>query len=34
LNTLGRTQRLFPHCATCSSIQGGWLSYYGGRRIK
>jgi hypothetical protein len=24
-NPLGRPQRLFPHCATCSARQGNWL---------
>jgi hypothetical protein len=25
-NSLGRPQRLFPHCLTCSRRQGNWLS--------
>jgi hypothetical protein len=25
LNPLGRPQRLYPQCATCSAIQGGWV---------
>jgi hypothetical protein len=31
LNTHGRTQRLFPHCITCSSNQGLWILHRGGR---
>jgi hypothetical protein len=30
LNPLGKAQRLFPHCATCSARQGGWITRYGG----
>jgi hypothetical protein len=29
LNPLGRAQRLFPHCLTCSLRQGGWISSRG-----
>ena len=25
-NPLGKTQRLFPQCATCSQRQGGWIT--------
>ena len=32
LNHLGRHQRLFPHCLTCSLRQGGWISSRGSSR--
>ena len=31
-NPLGRAQRLYPQCLTCSSKQGNWISRNGGRR--
>lgn len=30
LNSLGRAQRVYPHCASCSGRQGGWISRYRG----
>jgi hypothetical protein len=32
LNTLGRAQRLYPQCATCSRYQGYWIGIGGGLR--
>ena len=31
-NPLGRSQRLYPQCISCSSKQGNWISRNGGRR--
>ena len=31
-NPLGRPQRLYPQCLSCSSKQGNWISRNGGRR--
>jgi len=31
-NPLGRPQRLYPQCLSCSSRQGNWISRNGGRR--
>lgn len=31
-NPLGRLQRIYPQCTTCSSRQGGWIRKNGGRR--
>jgi hypothetical protein len=31
-NPLGRSQRLYPQCLSCSSKQGNWISRNGGRR--
>ena len=31
-NPLGRSQRLFPHCLTCSLRQGGWIASRGANR--
>jgi hypothetical protein len=32
LNSLGRSQRLYPQCLTCSLRQGGWITSRGARR--
>ncbi len=32
LNPIGRPQRLYPQCATCSARQGGWISRDKGER--
>jgi hypothetical protein len=31
LNPIGRAQRLYPQCVTCSRRQGGWITSNGGR---
>jgi hypothetical protein len=31
-NPLGRSQRLYPQCFSCSARQGNWISRNGGRR--
>jgi len=32
LNPVGRAQRLYPQCLSCSLTQGGWVNSLKGRR--